>query len=142
MSDRESKLTQTFRQAGRPLLIPYAVGGYPDKASCARILRAYAEAGAGIVEIGVPFSDPLADGPVIQGASVVALRGGIRPADVIELIRSSAGLSGQEVRRVRVLARFTLARVPVEKATDVAKAIDGGSLRGLQVRAEAAAGAS
>ena len=65
--------------------MPYAVGGYPDSESCARILRAYAEGGAGIIEIGIPFSDPLADGPVIQGASVVALRGGIRPADVLDL---------------------------------------------------------
>jgi len=86
----ESRLTQAFRTAGHPLLIPYAVGGFPDKESCARILRTYAEAGAGIVEIGVPFSDPLADGPVIQGASVVALRGGIRPADVLDLAAGPA----------------------------------------------------
>lgn len=90
MSARESRLTQVFRQAGRPLLIPYAVGGYPDRASCARILAAYAESGAGIVEIGVPFSDPLADGPVIQGASVAALRGGIRPGDVLDLASDAA----------------------------------------------------
>ncbi len=90
MSALESRLTQAFRTAGHPLLIPYAVGGYPDKASCARILRAYAESGAGIVEIGVPFSDPLADGPVIQGASVQALKGGIRPADVIDLASGPA----------------------------------------------------
>jgi tryptophan synthase alpha chain len=84
-------LTQAFRQAGHPLLIPYAVGGYPDRESCSRILRTYAEAGAGIVEIGVPFSDPLADGPVIQGASVVALRGGIRPVDVLDLAKEVSG---------------------------------------------------
>ena len=66
--------TEAFRQAGHPLLIPYAVGGYPDRESCSRILRTYAEAGAGIIEIGMPFSDPLADGPVIQAASQVALR--------------------------------------------------------------------
>jgi ATP-dependent RNA helicase DeaD len=76
---------------------------------------------------------------LIVGAGAGA---GVEPADVIELIRSSAGLSGQEVRRVRVLARFTLVRVPVEKASDVAKAIDGESLRGRTVRAEAVAGAS
>jgi tryptophan synthase alpha chain len=90
MIPSESRLTQAFRQAGNPLLIPYAVGGYPDKESCARILRVYAEAGAGIVEIGVPFSDPLADGPVIQGASVLALRAGIRPGDVIDLAAGPA----------------------------------------------------
>jgi tryptophan synthase alpha chain len=91
VSAHESRLTQAFRQADHPLLIPYAVGGYPDRESCARILRTYAEAGAGILEIGVPFSDPLADGPVIQAASQAALRGGIRPADVLDLAERAAG---------------------------------------------------
>ena len=91
MSARKSRLTEVFRQADHPLLIPYAVGGYPDRDSCARILRTYAEAGAGILEIGVPFSDPLADGPVIQAASQVALGGGIRPADVLGLAEEAAG---------------------------------------------------
>jgi tryptophan synthase alpha chain len=91
MSELESRLTQAFRQAADPLLIPYAVGGYPDRVSCGRILQTYAGAGAGILEIGVPFSDPLADGPVIQAASQVALRGGIRPADVLDLAGEAAG---------------------------------------------------
>jgi tryptophan synthase alpha chain len=91
VSGQESRLTRTFREAGHPLLIPYAVGGYPDIGSCRRILAAYVEAGAGIVEIGVPFSDPLADGPVIQAASQVALRAGIRPVDVLELAGEAAG---------------------------------------------------
>ena len=88
---RESRLTEAFRRAGHPLLIPYAVGGYPDLESCAAILRTYAEAGAGIIEIGVPFSDPLADGPVIQAASQAALRAGTRPADVLDLAGEAAG---------------------------------------------------
>jgi tryptophan synthase alpha chain len=91
MSEQKSRLTDAFRQAAQPLLIPYAVGGYPDRESCSRILRTYAEAGAGILEIGVPFSDPLADGPVIQAASQVALRGGTRPADVLGLAEEAAG---------------------------------------------------
>jgi ATP-dependent RNA helicase DeaD len=74
---------------------------------------------------------------LIVGAGAAA---GVEPADVIELIRSSAGLSGEEVRRVRVLARFTLARVPNEKAQAVAASIDGGSLRGAKVSAEAVNG--
>ncbi len=74
---------------------------------------------------------------LIVGAGAAA---GVEPADVIELIRSSAGLSGEEVRRVRVLARFTLARVPNEKAQAVAASIDGGLLRGAKVSAEAVNG--
>jgi tryptophan synthase alpha chain len=91
VSGQESRLTSTFRRAGHPLLIPYAVGGYPDLDSCADILRTYAEAGAGIIEIGVPFSDPLADGPVIQAASQAALRAGTRPAEVLDLAREASG---------------------------------------------------
>lgn len=82
---RETALTEVFRQAAQPLLIPYMVGGYPDREGCLEILRTYVRAGAGLVELGIPFSDPLADGPVIQAASQVALRQGIRPLDVLEL---------------------------------------------------------
>jgi tryptophan synthase alpha chain len=78
-------LTSLFREAGRPLLMPYAVGGYPDPESCSRIVRAYLKGGADLIEMGIPFSDPLADGPVIQGASVVALRAGVRPSTVLDL---------------------------------------------------------
>jgi len=83
-------LTDLFRHAAHPLLMPYAVGGYPDPESCLRIMRTYAESGAGLIELGIPFSDPLADGPVIQGASQVALRGGVRPAHVLELAGKAA----------------------------------------------------
>ena len=85
-----SSLTALFRDAGRPLLMPYAVGGYPDAKGCLRIVKTYLESGADLVELGIPFSDPLADGPVIQGASQVALRSGVRPADVLDIARESA----------------------------------------------------
>jgi tryptophan synthase alpha chain len=80
-----SRLEQAFRVAGRPLLMPYAVGGYPDAGTCLEIARLYAECGADIVELGIPFSDPLADGPVIQAASQTALRGGTTPMGVLDL---------------------------------------------------------
>jgi tryptophan synthase alpha chain len=83
-------LSQVFSAAGRALLMPYAVGGYPDIESCSRILRAYREAGADLIEIGMPFSDPLADGPVIQAASTVALSRGLRPGNVLELAAEAA----------------------------------------------------
>lgn len=100
----ESALTRVFREAGRPLLMPYAVGGYPDPESCLEILRTYQRSGAGIVELGIPFSDPLADGPVIQGASQVALRGGVRPRDVLRL----AGLAADEGARVVLLCYLNI----------------------------------
>jgi tryptophan synthase alpha chain len=93
-------LTSLFREAGRPLLMPYAVGGFPDRASCLEVLRTYLKNGADLIEIGIPFSDPLADGPVIQGASTVALRAGIRPADVLGL----AGAAAEEGARIVLLS--------------------------------------
>ena len=83
-------LSQVFSGAERALLMPYAVGGYPDIDSCGRILRAYRESGADLIEIGIPFSDPLADGPVIQAASTIALGRGVRPKDVLELAAGAA----------------------------------------------------
>jgi ATP-dependent RNA helicase DeaD len=62
---------------------------------------------------------------------------GVEPADVIELVTSKSDLTGNDVRRVRVLSRFTLLRVPTDKAADVAGAIDGASLRGDAVTADA-----
>jgi len=85
-----SPLTRLFREAGRPLLMPYAVGGYPDPDSCLEILRAYRAGGADLIEVGIPFSDPLADGPVIQSASQVALRRGVRPGDVLDIAAAAA----------------------------------------------------
>jgi len=90
-ADAASSLTSLFKEAGRPLLMPYAVGGYPDGAGCLRIVETYLESGADLVELGIPFSDPLADGPVIQGASQVALRSGVRPADVLDIAKEAAG---------------------------------------------------
>ncbi len=86
-----SALTRIFREAAHPLLMPYAVGGYPDPETCLEILRTYAAYGADIIELGIPFSDPLADGPVIQAASQVALRQGIRPVQVLDLAGRAAG---------------------------------------------------
>jgi tryptophan synthase alpha chain len=99
-----SRLTAVFREAGRPLLMPYAVGGYPDRRSCHEILRTYMRNGADLIEIGIPFSDPLADGPVIQGASQVALRQGVRPADVLDL----AGAVAREGARVVLLSYLNI----------------------------------
>jgi len=64
------------REEGRAALMPYLMGGYPDTEGAVAIARAYAEAGADLIELGVPFSDPLADGPVIHAAATAALEKG------------------------------------------------------------------
>ena len=65
--------------------MPYLMGGYPDLAASRRIGEACAAAGADLLELGVPFSDPLADGPVIHAASTAALAAGATAAGVIEV---------------------------------------------------------
>ena len=60
----------------RAALMPYLMGGFPDLRGSAAIGEAYADGGADLVELGVPYSDPLADGPVIQSAGSAALRAG------------------------------------------------------------------
>ncbi len=71
-------------------LMPYMMGGYPDLERSLQIGIAYASAGADLVELGIPFSDPLADGPVIHAAGVAALRAGAHVHDVLELARELA----------------------------------------------------
>jgi tryptophan synthase alpha chain len=63
-------------RAGRAALMPYLMGGFPDMATSLQIGLAYADNGADLVELGIPYSDPLADGPVIHAAGTSALRAG------------------------------------------------------------------
>ena len=63
--------------SGRKLLAPYLCAGFPDPSATLPLLEALADAGADFIELGVPFSDPLADGPVLQAASLCALRAGM-----------------------------------------------------------------
>jgi tryptophan synthase alpha chain len=71
------------RQEGRAALMPYMMGGFPGLDDSLAIARAYADAGADLVEVGVPFSDPLADGPVIHAAATAALERGAALEDAL-----------------------------------------------------------
>jgi tryptophan synthase alpha chain len=71
----------------KPGLVAYVTCGDPDLATTREVVLAAARAGADVIELGVPFSDPVADGPVIQRASERALKQGTRLADVLELAR-------------------------------------------------------
>lgn len=65
-----------LKAEGRPALVTYFMGGDPDYDSSLRIMKALPKAGADIIELGMPFSDPMADGPAIQAAGLRALKGG------------------------------------------------------------------
>jgi tryptophan synthase alpha chain len=79
--ERLERELRTKRDAGRKLLVPYITGGYPGWQAA---IRAAAANGADAVEIGIPFSDPIMDGPVIQQASQFALEHGTTPAAVLD----------------------------------------------------------
>jgi tryptophan synthase alpha chain len=74
------------RAAGRTVLIPYVTAGDPSLATTSAILDGLVDAGADIIELGVPFSDPMADGPVIQRASERALAQRVGLGDVLTLV--------------------------------------------------------
>lgn len=79
------------RAAGRKLLVPYLTTGFPDLATTAAALDGLADAGVDAIELGVPFSDPLADGPTIAEASRRAIAGGASLAGAIALGADHAG---------------------------------------------------
>jgi len=74
------------KEDGRAALMPYFTLGYPGPATSLDIVEAIAQAGADLIELGVPFSDPLADGPTIQHSTQVALEQGVNVAQCIEMV--------------------------------------------------------
>jgi tryptophan synthase alpha chain len=78
-----------LRRDGRVALIPYLPAGYPTLEASGEVLASLGTAGADLIEVGIPFSDPIADGPVIQRASQVALGNGTTVARTLELIRQA-----------------------------------------------------
>ena len=80
-----------LRNENRPALMPYLCAGFPDAATFRSLLRAAADAGADLVEIGIPFSDPIADGPAIQHAGHEALLAGTTPEKALAWSRDLTG---------------------------------------------------
>jgi tryptophan synthase alpha chain len=80
----------TAKSEGRAALMPYMMAGFPDRESGMAVAAAYADSGADLIELGVPFSDPLADGPTIHDAGTKALEGGATLATALETCRSVA----------------------------------------------------
>jgi tryptophan synthase alpha chain len=86
-----SRIADAFARNGRrAALMPYLMGGFPDLDTSRRIGQAYVDGGADLIEVGVPFSDPLADGPSIHAAATSALRAGATVQGVLEVGRALA----------------------------------------------------
>src|SRR5262244_351553 len=93
-STRISRRFAELRDRGELGIIAYITAGDPSLDATLQFVRSLADAGADVIELGVPFSDPVADGPTIQRASERALRAGTKLTDVIELTRKIRASSG------------------------------------------------
>jgi tryptophan synthase alpha chain len=87
MTARMDKRFADLKTQGRPALVTYFMGGDPDFETSMKIMQALPKAGADIIELGMPFSDPMADGPAIQLAGQRALKGGQNLAKTIDMAR-------------------------------------------------------
>ncbi len=89
--ERIARAFEGAAAADRAALMPYLMGGFPDLATSAAVIDAYADTGADLIELGVPYSDPLADGPVIHSAATAALHAGATFDGVLSLCERVSG---------------------------------------------------
>ncbi|KAK2839248.1 anthranilate synthase / indole-3-glycerol phosphate synthase, partial [Arthroderma sp. PD_2] len=86
------QIKQTFircKEEKRSALVAYVTAGYPEASETVDIILAMEEGGADIIELGVPFTDPIADGPTIQRANTQALKNGVTVTSVLEMVRTA-----------------------------------------------------
>jgi len=88
VSNRIDRRFAALAATGRTALIPFVTAGYPEPEWTVPVMHALVDAGADVLELGVPFSDPTADGPVIQAASEHAIARGVSVRRVLEFVRS------------------------------------------------------
>lgn len=108
------------KQDDRAALMTYMTAGFPTVSAGIAAIQAMLNSGADIVEVGVPHSDPVLDGPVIQAAADAALRGGVRIADVIRTVREAYQATGKPVLVMSYwnpIARYGIERFASELAT-------------------------
>ena len=89
-ADRIADAFAAAKSEGRAALMPYMMAGYPNREASLAVAAAYADAGADLIELGVPFSDPLADGPTIHTAATAALEQGTTLETALEVCASVA----------------------------------------------------
>ncbi|HMR67568.1 MAG TPA: tryptophan synthase subunit alpha, partial [Anaerolineae bacterium] len=97
-----SRIESAFTQ-GRPAFMPYSVLGYPSREASLEVVKTVVEAGADLLELGVPFSDPLADGPTIQAATQKSLENGTTLRDCLAM---TAELRAQGIETPAVLMGY------------------------------------
>lgn len=134
-SERIAERFAQLRHDGRRALVPYVTAGHPSTEATRELLVGLEGAGADVVEIGVPFSDPLADGPIIQASSQRALAGGMTFNGVLDLI-ASARLSIPVVLFTYLNPLFAAGKDALSRAADAG--VHGVLVTDLPVGADAA----
>src|SRR6516162_7330358 len=121
-STRISKRFAELRETGELGIVAYITAGDPSLDASLEFVMALAEAGADVIELGVPFSDPLADGPTIQRASERALKSGTTLAGVLELVRRIRKLDSVAAEIAIVLFSYynPILQMGLEKFADAA----------------------
>lgn len=115
-TERIAEAFESARADGhRAALMPYMMAGYPDLDRSREVARAYLAGGANLIELGIPFSDPLADGPVIHAAGVAALRAG---ANVVAALSVAREVSAEIPVVVMCYANIVIAR-GIERFADM-----------------------
>ena len=130
---RIGRLFKRLKNEGRPALIAYLTAGDPTPAHTARLVAALERGGADLIELGVPFSDPIADGPVIQRGSERALHAGTTVAKVLEIaseIRAQSEIPLLLFTYLNPVLRYGLDKLAADA---VAHGIDGCLLTDLSV---------
>src|SRR6185312_4595212 len=97
MTPRLAALFDACGAEHRAALVGYLPAGYPTVDGSRTLLQAMLDGGCDLVEVGVPYSDPVLDGPTIQAAADAALRGGVRLKDVLAVVESTAAAGGRAV---------------------------------------------
>lgn len=120
-----------LKDAGRTGLIPFVTAGDPLPEATVALMHALVDAGADLIELGVPFSDPMADGPVIQHASERALANGVGPARIFEWVRQFRTRDAQTpivlmgyLNPVEILGASRFAQAAVEAGVDGVLLVD------------------
>ena len=108
--DRYARMFERLAKRAEGAFGAFVMLGDPDPATSARILDLAVEAGADMVEVGIPFSDPVADGPVIQAAAGRALAAGVRPADCLAMIADFRGRHPEIPVGILTYANLVVAR--------------------------------
>lgn len=123
--ERIAAAFERARGEGRTALMPYLMGGYPDLETSVAVARAYADRGADLIELGAPYSDPLADGPVIHAAGTDALAAGTTLDDVLGIC---AEVGARRPVLPMVYANMALTRGPERFADDLLAAGAAGAI--------------